>query len=310
MMARSRLLAIVLAILAVPVAIALVEAAKSAASDHTNGSMVSAGVERRYLLYVPRSYDRAKPAPLVISIHGAGAWPAQQMDTSQWNTIADREGLIVVYPAGVDGRGPRIWRVGDDPELALDVTFIRNLIDRLAASYNIDRRRIYANGLSNGGGMSFVLSCELPDRIAAVGLVATAQTMAWEGCRDQRPVPMISFHGDADTHTPFHGGTSWISPRAFPSQVQWTANWARRNRCGESSSDVRLAVDVVRRAYSRCANGADVTLYVIEGGGHTWPGGGHLPRWALGRTTHSIDATELMWEFFRAHPLQQPPVER
>ena len=74
--------------------------------------------------------------------------------------------------------------------------------------------------------------------------------------------------------------------------------------------DTRVAADVTRRSYSRCADRADVVLYAIEGGGHTWPGGGALPEWFVGSTTQSIDAAELMWEFFRDHPLQQPLVER
>ena len=79
-----------------------------------------------------------------------------------------------------------------------DVRFISELIDKLEAAYNIDPARIYANGFSNGGGMAFVLSCTLSDRIAAVGMVGAAQTLPWSWCTDHRPVPMIAFHGTAD----------------------------------------------------------------------------------------------------------------
>ena len=87
--------------------------------------------------------------------------------------------------------------MGREPGLARDVRFISELIDKLEAAYNIDPTRIYANGLSNGGGMAFVLSCTLSDRIAAVGMVGAAQTLPWSWCTDRRPVPMIavSWHG-------------------------------------------------------------------------------------------------------------------
>jgi polyhydroxybutyrate depolymerase len=236
-------------------------------------------------------------------MHAAGLWGAAQRETSQWNSLADSVGLIVVYPSGIGGKGVRVWRAEPGPDLMKDVRFIAELIDTLKASYNIDSTRIYANGLSNGGGMSFVLSCTLSDRIAAVGMVAAAQTLAWSWCTDQRPVPMIAFHGTADPEVPYNGGSSWLSSIAFPSTPNWAANWARRNGCGADPIESTVAADVTRRAYTNCTDDAAVVLYTVEGGGHTWPGGTPLPKWFVGRTTRSIDATSLMWSFFSAHPL-------
>ena len=152
--------------------------------------------------------------------------------------------------------------------------------------------------------MSFALSCTLSDRIAAIGMVAAAQTLSWRWCTDERPVPMIAFHGTADPVVPYNGGSSWISRRPFPNVPRWTANWARRNRCGSNPVESMVAPDVTRRAYSECADGAAVVLYSIHGGGHTWPGGMLLPTWFVGRTTRSIAATSLMWTFFTEHPLR------
>ena len=87
---------IVLALIAVPVVVAALEAASYVIASRNNGAIVSSGVPREYLLHVPASYDRSKPAPLVISMHGAGMWPAAQRDASRWNSVADREGFIVV----------------------------------------------------------------------------------------------------------------------------------------------------------------------------------------------------------------------
>ncbi len=285
-----------LVLLSLPVAVALIEAVSFYVLNASNGTLISAGRNRDYLLFVPKSYDSAKPTPLVISMHGAAMWGAAQEETSQWNTVAEREGFMVVYPSGAKGNGPRHWEEED-------VTFISELIDTLEAAYNIDPTRIYANGLSNGGGMAFVLSCMLSDRIAAVGMVGSAQLLPWSWCTDPRPVPMISFHGTADRFTPYHGGSSWVAPRPFPSMVTWTANWARRNRCAPEPIDSPVAADVTRRSYTNCADGADVVLYTIEGGGHTWPGGKPLPEWFAGPTTRSIDASSQMWAFFREHPL-------
>jgi polyhydroxybutyrate depolymerase len=298
-----RVLGAVLALIGLPVALASAEAVAFHVRNRNNGTLVSSGVEREYLLHVPASYDRSRPAPLVISLHGAGLWPAGQMEISRWNEEADRQGFIVVYPSGLKGAGPRIWHAGHGPGLARDVRYISDLIDALEATYNIDPARIYANGLSNGGGMSFVLSCTMSDRIAAVGMVGAAQLLPFDWCTDPRPVPMISFHGTADRAAPYNGGSSWVTSDPFPNVLTWTRSWARRNRCAPNPVDSVVAADVTRRAYTDCAGDAAVVLYTIEGGGHTWPGGGPLPEWFVGTTSHSIDATSVMWEFFREHPL-------
>lgn len=308
-MNRKLTLAAVWVLISVPALFALADAVRFSIRNRPNGTLLSSGHTRRYLLHVPRSYDRAKPAPLVISMHGAGGWPVQQMELSLWNRLADEQGFLVVYPSAYESDGPRTWEVGRGPGLMHDVRFIADLIDELQADYNIDPRRIYANGLSNGGGMSFVLSCTLSDRIAAVGLVASAQTLPWSWCTDQRAVPMIAFHGTADPVTPYDGGTTWVSPRAFPAIPEWAEKWARRNRCA-ARSESAIAAGVTRRDYTNCADGANVTLVTIRGGGHTWPGGRPLPEWFLGPTSHDVDATREMWEFFRAHPLRRLEARR
>jgi polyhydroxybutyrate depolymerase len=298
---RTRLIGAVLILLGLPAVLALSEAVAFYVRNRNNGSIVSSGEKREYLLYVPRTYDRARPTPLVISMHGAGGWPVQQRDMSRWNRLADEHGFIVVYPAGTGGAGPRIWRMGGER----DVRFIADLIDTLEAAYNIDPARIYANGLSNGGGMAFVLSCTLSDRIAAVGMVGAAQLLPWSWCTDRRPVPMINFHGTADRFAPYNGGSSWVTGTPLPGVEIWTANWARRNRCGPKPVESAAAADVTRREYTNCADDAAVVLYTIRGGGHTWPGGEPLPEWFAGSTSRSIDASSQMWAFFGAHRLRE-----
>ncbi len=308
---RRLVLGAALVLLALPVLLALAEAVSYHVANRSNGSLVSSGTRREYLLYVPRSVDPTRPAPLVISLHGGAMWGAAQKETSQWNRVADAHGFIVVYPSGVGGQGPRAWEADGGPDQARDVRFISELIDTLAAHYNIDRARVYANGLSNGGGMAFVLSCTLADRIAAVGVVAPAIFLPWSACPDRRAVPMIAFHGTADRLTRYNGGPSWVARRRLPSIPAWTATWARRNGCGPDPVDSVVAADVTRREYVRCADDAAVVLYTVHGGGHTWPGGKPLPEWFAGSTTTSIDASSEMWAFFRAHPLREVwrPVE-
>lgn len=314
---RKTVIGTVLGIIGLPVALVLIVAVSfyalmsCYAPNRTNGTIVSSGQEREYLLYVPRSYDPAKPTPLVISLHAAALWPATQQEASQWNKMADEHGFIVVYPSGttLGGSGTgvlpfRVWLMEPGANLTADVRFISELIDTLETTYNIDPTRIYANGMSNGGGMTFGLSCTLSNRIAAVGTVAAAQSLPWSWCTDSTPMPMIMFHGTGDRFVPYTGAPpGWLNPRPFPNVATWAASWARRNRCVENPVESAVAAGVTRREYTICADSAAVVLYIIKGGGHAWPGGKPLPAWLVGPTSRSIDATSQMWAFFREHQL-------
>jgi polyhydroxybutyrate depolymerase len=282
----------------------------------TNGTLLVDGKERQYLLHVPKKYDRSKPAPLVISLHGAMNWPGFQRDTTRWSELADKEGFLVVYPAGT-GFGPRTWDMNGygNPQTMKDVRFIAALIDKLRAEHNIDAARIYADGLSNGGGMAFILSCTLSDRIAAFGTVSAAQIVPQSVCKAPRPAPLISFHGTADHVVPYEGGQPWIAPLPFPDQREWTAAWAARNRCAPKPSVTMAAADVQATEYGGCAGNASVVLYTVRGAGHQWPGGRPVPLWLVAQMTlmglpigpysNSVNATRTLWAFFRAHPLQK-----
>lgn len=302
---RKLIVGAALVIVGLPLVLVLAVIVSVALLDRTNGTLRVNGQKREYLLYVPKSYDRTKPTPLVISLHGAMTWPAFQMRISRWNEVAEQYGFLVVYPGG-SGTGPKAWFMDGwrHPSEMPDVRFISAPIDTLEAAYHIDPARIYANGLSNGGGMAFALSCTLSDRIAAIGAVSAAQSLPWRWCADSTPVPMIEFHGTADPFVPYDGaGTSWLNPAPFPNIRRWGADWARRNRCSPRAVDSTVAMDVVRTQYGQCASGASVVLYSIRGGGHQWPGGKPMPRWLVGPASPQIDATALMWTFFREHPL-------
>lgn len=303
-----------LLVVGLPLGIAAVTVGWIAVLDRSSGSIMSSGERREYLLHVPASYDGTDPAPLVISLHAGATWPAHQRNLSRWSRLADEEGFLVVYPAGSDlpglpgasALGAKLWHTFQPGAgLERDVAFIADLIDTLSARYHIDPARIYANGMSNGGGMAFVLSCALPDRIAAVGLVAATQSLPADWCGEDRPMPMIAFHGSADPIARYDGGPlgdplNPVKP-TLPAVEDWVASWARRNRCGEPLPETLLAADVARLEYPHCADDARVVLYTIEGGGHSWPGGKPPPEWRVGPTSNGIDATREMWEFFVQH---------
>ncbi len=175
---------------------------------------------------------------------------------------------------------------------------------RLSRGHNIDPARIYANGLSNGGGMSHLLACTLSPRIAAIGTVAGAYVDPPGGCQPSRPVPVISFHGTADPIVPYQGGVVSRTGYRLPVISEWVAGWAQRNACTPEPKALPAVGEVSGLVYASCSQNAEVIFYTVQGGGHTWPGGTPLPEAITGRTTRDVDASALMWEFFTRHPLK------
>ena len=267
----------------------------------TNGEVLSSGVKRTYLLYVPKSYRAGQPIPLVISIHGYAEWPAHQMEISRWNQAADEHNFIVVYPSGTGF--PLHWRTGGGADTSIEVQFISDLIDQLEKEYTISPDRIYANGLSNGGGMSFVLACKLSERIAAFGGVSGAYLLPWSDCNPGRPVPAIIFHGTQDPIVPFGGGPSSMFNYPFPEITGWVSSLAAKNGCAAQPVKLPAEGEVSGLQYTHCSQNAEVLFYIVASGGHAWPGGGYLPAVIVGHTTQDIDATQVMWAFFQQHPL-------
>lgn len=270
----------------------------------SNGEVLTSGKKRTYLLHVPKTMPTNRPVPLVICLHGFSEWPAHLMRLSHWNRLADEFGFLVVYPCG--SGFPLRWRCTswfNKPEEARqDVQFISDLIDQLKRNYNIDESRVYANGLSNGGGMSFLLACKLSERIAAIGGVGGAYLWPLTEYKPKRPVPAIIFHGTADPIIPFHSKSAGPF-HALPDIPHWVQSLAERNGCQTNSVPLPQSGSVSGMRYQGGTNNAEVVFYIVAGGGHSWPGGQKMPAFIVGRTSPDVDATRLMWNFFQHHPL-------
>ncbi|MCZ7542576.1 MAG: hypothetical protein M5R40_03120 [Anaerolineae bacterium] len=275
------------------------------------GSVYSVGGKRWYVLHIPETYDPDVPTPLVINLHGRTSNPVEQALTSQMTPKADAAGFIVVYPEGAYPEGvghPRGWsywpaRVTFGPA---DVTFIRDLIDDLANRLNIDPKRVYAAGFSAGGAMADRLGCDLSDRIAAVATVASVYDIlaGVEFCDTARPVPVVAFHGAADETQPYLG-----LPDRLLSAPDWVARWAARNACDATPSVTLQDGVATGETWGNCRDGADVTLYTLEGFGHRWPRSRPIPGLEAASTVTDIDATDVIWDFFTAHPFPDAPSE-
>jgi polyhydroxybutyrate depolymerase len=281
-----------------------------------NRTITSGGMERFYRVHVPASYVPSRPTPVVLNFHGGGGNPQSQKTISRMDQASEQYGFIVVYPQGTGAKWRLInphgytWNAGSCCGWAMqhgidDVGYTRDLLNDLERQVNVDSNRVFATGISNGAMMCFRLACELSHRIAAIAPISG--TMGVTSCAASRPVPVICFHGTADKFEPFAGGRG---PRLlggvyFQSVDQTIAFWRQHDGITGAPREVRRG-DATGYYYGPGTDGSEVALWVIKGGGHTWPGGqfGVLGERFLGKMTQDISANDLMWEFFQKHPLR------
>lgn len=271
------------------------------------------GLKRTYVVHLPKDHCQETPLPVVLALHGATMNGPMMAWFSRLNRKADEAGFMVVYPNGTGTFSSFTWNGGNCCGSAMqnnidDVSFINALLDDLIGAYQIDSRRIYATGISNGGTMAYRLAADLSERIAAIAPVAGS--MGTVISRLKRPVSVLHFHGTLDEYIPFDGGKGKKSLYGthYGSVDQTIQTWVDANECLESPKTEWLSKNgdemrVTRKTYAGGKDGAEVVLVAIEGGGHTWPGR-KAPVQTLGKSALNILANDLIWAFFCKHAMK------
>ena len=266
-------------------------------------SILHEGVTRTALLYVPQHMSPRGRLPLVLVFHGGMSNPQAISKISAMHRLAEREGFIVAYPAGLPGRSGLTWSPAGkkDARKIGDTRFVRELIIDLQRRYQIDPTRIFAAGFSIGGSLVYELACVLADRIAAAAVVCGAMTTTY--CDPARAVSLIHIHGTKDQRVPLKGGKASKTSAAN----QWLPvqdgidRWCEINKCSREPQVVRLGIEGAIGYQHR--GGADVELWLVEGSGHKWPGGRRIGKDAVETSvaTTGFSATEKIWSFFAEH---------
>ena len=274
--------------------------ARPHASGNFSETIISGGMTRSYELHVPPSYVEDEPMPLILNWHGFGGTASSQQSYSGLPVKADTAGFIVAAPQGTgDPAFHNFTTLMPEPA---DVLFTNDLLDELEAQLCIDAARVFSTGMSNGAQMSTRLGCNASERIAAIAPVAGWYYPPFSphfpnepGCFSTRPVAVIAFHGTGDSIIPFEGGPGLfeILFRSFEDEIM--PEWAAHNGCDPVPVEEQVTQNVRLLRHENCDEGGTLELYVVEGGDHVWPG-------APG-ATQEISATDLMWDFFQAHPL-------
>ena len=278
----------------------------SFAQQTINASITHDGIQRNYILYIPEIYDGNTAVPLILNFHGFGSNATQQMFYGDFRDIADTEGFLLVHPEGTTFIGNQFWNVGF-PGISStidDVGFTEALIDELATLYTIDLDRVYATGMSNGGFMSFLLACQLSEKIAAVASVTGSMTQdTFDDCNAQRPTPVLQIHGTEDDVVLYNGNTLSITIADVISY------WVDFNNCETTPTtttlpdvDVSDGSTIEHSVYEDGDNGITTEHMKVIGGGHTWPGSVIN----TAGTNQDIDASMEIWLFFSRFDINGP----
>jgi len=281
------------------------------AGTHTRNLTVD-GRSRSYIVYVPKRDAPDAPWPVVLVFHGGGTNARSMITFCGLNEKADEAGFLAVYPNGT-GTFRRVltWNGGNCCGYAMrnnvnDVKFVGALLDDLGSVIEVDEKRIYATGMSNGAIMCYRLASDMADRIAAIAPVAGP--VGTKTCSPTSPVPVCHFHGTADEFAPYKGGVGRrsLTRTNFYSVDHSIRAWVKANGCDSAPKTTKLpekvsdGTRVSRTVYSGGKDGAEVILYTIEGGGHTWPGQETRMEF-LGVYTKDVSANDVMWDFFKRH---------
>jgi polyhydroxybutyrate depolymerase len=192
-----------------------------------------------------------------------------------------------------------------------DLAFFNALIDQLDTEYSVDDNRIFATGFSDGGFMDFQLGCNLANRIAAIAPVGAEMAKSQEEfCKNWtfRPVALLMINGTEDPVLPYKGRSTSPATISAPDTAK---DWAKTAGCSKSAQRTTLparasgGLQTNVDSYSDCTQGAEVLLYSIVDGGHFWPGGEqpYVPANKIGRSSDDLEANEIIWKFFAAHPM-------
>jgi polyhydroxybutyrate depolymerase len=278
-------------------------------SEQKTISLTVNGLVRTFVVYNPKGHNNAGKMPMIFSIHGGGGTPENMMQLADFKTLADRDKVVIVYPAGVgthwnDGR-PTV----PNQQNINDVSFFNTMCDYMVTNYYVDNTKIYATGISNGGFMSSRLGCELSYRIAAIAVDAASieQNTVAIACNPGRPMPAIFIQGTSDPLVPFIGGVITIGVGGtILSHADAVNKFISINGC----SNIPIVTDVPdiandgttikERRYSNATTGNEVLSYVVLNGGHTWPQGfQYSPENIIGKTSQDMNACEVIWAFFK-----------
>lgn len=266
-------------------------------------------IDRSYLHYLPTQYSKDRSWPLVLVLHGGGANGENAMRMADMEALADREGFILLYPDGTGPSGARVftWNAGRCCAYALETNaddsgYLISLIDHFIAAYGADPKRVFVAGLSNGAMMAHRVAAEHSDRIAAIAPVAGGFNV--DGVEAKQPVSVIAFHGLLDRHAPYAGGTGEASlfKRTDRPVREGMELWAKWNGC-LADPDREDNAEWTRETYLNGRSGTEAVLYTLKNQAHAWPGGRPGLRYGNADLPDpSLKATDMIWQFFKAHP--------
>lgn len=221
------------------------------------------GKQRRYLVRIPDNYAPNRPAPVLFGFGGWGDSPEEFSGYARMETTAATDDAILVYPEGFE----RAWEPAPYAKTrdGEDIRFIHRILNAVDADYHIDRNRIYAMGMSNGGGFTSVLGCHDQGTFAAVAMVSGAFYNPVESKCQDAPMHTLIMHGTHDKMMTYEGGDRH-SAGYLPVRTV-LGGYLQSNRCDMTFQASPVPGDAEQLTFNGCHK--EVQL-VKAPGEHTW----------------------------------------
>ncbi len=188
----------------------------------------------RYYLYYPKEYETDVDADfgILIFLHGGGE-SGEALEQIKKNgppkLLVEGKQFPFLVLAPQNPHAKRWW----------NTHAVVQLLDSIAESNRVDKKRIYLSGLSRGGSAAWELATQYPNKFAALAVVCGMAPLPYAHWIDKE-MPIWVFHGDRDQVIDVSESDKMVSKLK---QMGYNVRYTRYDNVGHNSWERAYTTD-------------------------------------------------------------------